>query len=167
MVIATPCCIIVSKVIPTENKRSWSRFIEWIFCLQWSIPCILELKLFLYLKFIMFTTRKYIEIRNVPVHVYIKIINPVKPVLRDHCFETPPLWKTTIFWHKNLLFKTNKRTCHQRPPVLRDHIYLLRGVVFQDRFHCVSTIHKYDSLAFERPHTVESLFLRPCIPGMS
>ncbi len=27
-------------------------------------------------------------------------------------------------------------TCHQRPPVLRDHIFMANRVVFQDRFYC-------------------------------
>ncbi len=35
----------------------------------------------------------------------------VKPVLKDHC--------------------------HDRPPVLTDHIFVANGVVFQDRFYCI------------------------------
>ncbi len=27
-------------------------------------------------------------------------------------------------------------TCHQRPPVLTDHIFVANEVVFQDRFYC-------------------------------
>ncbi len=37
--------------------------------------------------------------------------NTVKPRLRDHCHETPP--------------------------VLTDHIFVANGVVFQERFYCI------------------------------
>ncbi len=28
--------------------------------------------------------------------------------------------------------------CHERPPVLTDHISVANGVVFQDRFYCIN-----------------------------
>ena len=60
----------------------------------------------------------------------------MKPVLRDHCYETPPVWQTTHFWQGlHLIFQYNW-TCHRRPPVLTDHIFVVNGVVFQDRFYC-------------------------------
>ncbi len=52
--------------------------------------------------------------------------------IRDHLS-----WRTTSFAQKVLHFQ-HKWTCHQRPPVLRHHIFMANGVVFQDRFYCSS-----------------------------
>ena len=51
--------------------------------------------------------------------------------MRDHLS-----WKTTHFWQKGQHFKYNW-ICHQRPPVLRNHISVAKGVVFQDKFYCI------------------------------
>ena len=59
----------------------------------------------------------------------------VKPVLRDHCHERPPVLKDHIIPAEGPTFQCNW-TCHQRPPVLRDNIFMANGVVFQDRFYC-------------------------------
>ncbi len=64
----------------------------------------------------------------------------VKPVLRDHCDERPPVLKDHQFWAQSLTFQC-KLTCHQRPPVLRDHIFMADGVVCPDRFHCMQIIN--------------------------
>ncbi len=59
----------------------------------------------------------------------------VKPVLRDHCHERPPVLTDHAFSVEGSTFQYNW-TCHQRPPVLTDHIFVASGVVFQDRFYC-------------------------------
>ncbi len=46
----------------------------------------------------------------------------VKPVLRDHCHERPPVLKDHIILAGPRL--QYNRTCHQRPPVLTDHIFV-------------------------------------------
>ncbi len=46
----------------------------------------------------------------------------VKPVLRDHCHERPPVLKDHQFGAESSTFQC-KWTCHQRPPVLRDNIF--------------------------------------------
>ncbi len=48
------------------------------------------------------------------------------PVLKDQFLAAGPTVKHN--W-----------TCHQRPPVLADDIFVANGMVFQDRFHCTST----------------------------
>ncbi len=55
-----------------------------------------------------------------------RIDNTVKHVLRDHALLAEHTFQYN--W-----------TCHQRPPVLRDHIFVANGVVFQDRFYCTHT----------------------------
>ena len=49
--------------------------------------------------------------------------------MRDHLF-----WKTRCSWPKDTTFYRNW-TCHERPPVLRDHIFMGNRVVFQDKFY--------------------------------
>ncbi len=62
------------------------------------------------------------------------------PYLRGHCHERDHLsWKTTHFLAKGSTFQYNW-TCHQRPPVLRDHIFVVNGVVFQDSFFTSFTV---------------------------
>ncbi len=53
--------------------------------------------------------------------------------------ERPLLWETTCLEGPlvNPTFQC-KWTSHQRPPVLRDHIFMASGVVFQNRFHCTA-----------------------------
>ena len=51
--------------------------------------------------------------------------------MRDHLF-----WRATYSWWKVLHFKTNEPSCPQKPPLLRDHIFIANRVVFQDRFYC-------------------------------
>ncbi len=51
-------------------------------------------------------------------------------VLREH----PPWW-TTYSWQMARHVKWIW-TCHQRPPVLRDHILMTNVSVFQDGLHC-------------------------------
>ncbi len=46
----------------------------------------------------------------------------VKPVLRDHCHDRPPVLKDHTFLAEGPTFKHNW-TYHQRPPVLTDHIF--------------------------------------------
>ncbi len=62
----------------------------------------------------------------------------MKPLLRDHCNERPPVLRDHTFLAEGLTFQHN-RTCHQRPPVLTDHIFVANGVVFHDRFYCNCT----------------------------
>ncbi len=69
----------------------------------------------------------------------IDLCKTVKPVLRDHCHERPPVLKDHTFLGGHT-FQYNW-TCHQRPPVLIDHIFKANGVVFQDRFHCTRICH--------------------------
>ncbi len=64
------------------------------------------------------------------------IVNTVKPILKDHCHERPPVLKDQIFLAQRTAFHCSW-TCHQRPPILRDHILMAHGVVFQDRFYCI------------------------------
>ncbi len=47
----------------------------------------------------------------------------VKAVLKDRCHERPPVLKDQIFLAESHTFQC-KWTCHQRPPVLRDHIFV-------------------------------------------
>ncbi len=61
----------------------------------------------------------------------------VKPVLRDHCHERPPVLTDQTILAEGPTFQY-KWTCHQRPPVLTDHIFVANGTVFQDRFYCIS-----------------------------
>ncbi len=65
---------------------------------------------------------------------YLTILTIVKTVVRDHCYERPPVLKDYTFLGEHI-FQYNW-TCHQRPPVLTDHIFVANRVVFQDRFHC-------------------------------
>ncbi len=51
----------------------------------------------------------------------------VKPVLRDHCHNRPPVLKDHIFLAEGLAFQCNW-TCQQRPPALRDHIFMASRV---------------------------------------
>ena len=51
--------------------------------------------------------------------------------MRDHLS-----WKTTHSRQNDLNFSIAEPECHQRPPVLRDHIFVANWVVFQDRFYC-------------------------------
>ncbi len=50
-------------------------------------------------------------------------------------------WKTTHFWQKELHFNW---TCHQRPPVIRDHTFVAIGVVFQDRTYYIAVLRCHD-----------------------
>ena len=50
--------------------------------------------------------------------------------------ERPPLLKEPIFLAEGHIFQCNW-TCRQRPPVFRDQICMAHGVVFQERFHCI------------------------------
>ncbi len=48
-------------------------------------------------------------------------------------------WRTTYSWqviHCNW-------TCHQRPPVLRDHMFMANRVILQDRFYCMYLTNIY------------------------
>ena len=64
-------------------------------------------------------------------------VNTVKPVLRDHCQERPPVLTDHTFLAEGPTIQYNW-TCHQRPPVLTDHIFVANGVVFQNRFYCIT-----------------------------
>ncbi len=66
----------------------------------------------------------------------------VKPVLRDHCHERPPVLTDHAF-SAGPTFQYNL-TCHQRPPVLTDHIFVANGLVFQNRFHCICLVLKIE-----------------------
>ncbi len=57
----------------------------------------------------------------------------VKPVLKDHCHDRPPVLRDQI-----ILPSQSNWTCHHRPPGLRDHIFMASGVVFQDRLYCAT-----------------------------
>ncbi len=49
-------------------------------------------------------------------------------------------WKTRYSWQKVLHFSVHviEPVTMQRPPVLRDHICMANGVVFQESFYCVN-----------------------------
>ncbi len=64
------------------------------------------------------------ELKNF-LHIY------SEPVLRDHFHERP---------QAGLTFQCNW-TRHQRPPVLRDHIFMANGVGFQGRFYRIYCIY--------------------------
>ena len=49
------------------------------------------------------------------------------------CLERPLPWENVLYFQYNW-------TCHQRPPVFKDHFFMANGVVFQDRFHCILII---------------------------
>ncbi len=56
--------------------------------------------------------------------------------LGDHWHD----WETTCLYRPHILaseptFQYNW-TCHQRPPLLTNHIFVANGVVFQNRFYC-------------------------------
>ncbi len=69
--------------------------------------------------------------------------NTVKLVLRDHCHDRPPVLKDHTFLVEGPTFQYNC-TCHQRQPALSDHIFVAKGVVFQDRFYCIiEWVHYY------------------------
>ncbi len=51
-------------------------------------------------------------------------------------FGDPLFWKTRFSWQKALYFNENW-TCHQRPPVLKDHIFMANGVVLHDSVYCI------------------------------
>ena len=55
----------------------------------------------------------------------------VKPILREHCHERPPVLKDHLFLTEGPAFQYNW------PTVLRNHICMFNGVVFQDRFYCI------------------------------
>ncbi len=55
------------------------------------------------------------------------ITSTVKPVLTDHCHESPPAWKTRYSWQKVLHF--NVKAGHQKPHVLRGHSFITCGMV--------------------------------------
>ncbi len=62
----------------------------------------------------------------------------VKPVLKDHCCERPPVLKDQIFLSESPTFQCNW-TCPNRPPVLINCICVwANGLVFRDRFYCGS-----------------------------
>ena len=69
--------------------------------------------------------------------------------------QRPLPWETTAMTdHLSLVdgptFQYNW-TCHQKPPVLRDHIFMVNGLVFQDRFYCTlltyTGLYRYYTLA--------------------
>ena len=62
-----------------------------------------------------------------------EIVYTVKPVLRDHCHERPPVLTDYAFLAQEPTFQyTCNWTCHQRQPVLTDHIFVNNEEVFQD-----------------------------------
>ncbi len=64
-------------------------------------------------------------------HVYVQYIyDTVRPVLRGHCHERPPVLTDHTFLAEGPKFQYIW-TCHQRPPVLTDHIFVANGVVFK------------------------------------
>ncbi len=63
----------------------------------------------------------------------------MKPALRDHCHERPPVLKDHIFISEGSTCRY-KWSCHHRLPVLSDHIFMANRVVFQDRFYSTSYI---------------------------
>ena len=77
-------------------------------------------------------------------------LHTVKPALRDHCHERPPVLSNHLSLVDGPTFQYNW-TCHQKPPVLRDHIFMVNGLVFQDRFYCTlltyTGLYRYYTLA--------------------
>ncbi len=61
----------------------------------------------------------------------------VEPLLRDHSYENPPVFRPYILSQKDLHFNIPNLTCHQRPPVLRGHIFLWpRRWSIKEKFYC-------------------------------
>ena len=69
----------------------------------------------------------------------------MKTVLKDHCFDRPPVLKDKIIPAESPTFQCN-RTCPQRPAVSRHHTFMGNGVIFQDKFYCT---YRRCSQAFE------------------
>ncbi len=71
-----------------------------------------------------------------PIH---HVHTTVKPVLRDHCDERPPVLKDHTFLAAGPTFQYNHDnwTCHQIPSAWRDHTFVVNWVVFQDRFYLI------------------------------
>ncbi len=72
---------------------------------------------------------------NTAVHMYYS----------ETCLKRPLPWETTCIKRPQFLAEVptfqHNWTCHQRPPVLTDHIFVANGVVFQDRFYCTFPSH--------------------------
>ncbi len=67
------------------------------------------------------------------------IFNTVESLRRDTCCERLPVFKDhTSDSLRGSTFQCTW-TCHQRPPLLKDHIFMVNSVVFHDRFHSTST----------------------------
>ncbi len=64
--------------------------------------------------------------------IIVKLVFSAKHVLRDHCLQRPytciPTQRPSIL---------SNRSCHQRPPVLRDPIFMPKWRVFQESFYCI------------------------------
>ncbi len=59
----------------------------------------------------------------------------------EACLERPLPWETTYLKGPHIPGRRSciymNGTCHQIPPVLRDHLFMANGVVFQDKFYCI------------------------------
>ncbi len=86
----------------------------------------------------------------------------------ETCLETTTMsdhlsWRATSFWQKVIYLQGNW-TCHQRPPVLTDPIFMVNGAVLQYRFYCIARV----SLCGNGPallHYSETCLERPMLWG--
>ncbi len=82
-------------------------------------------------------------------HIHVLILSwwvQLEVKYSETCIERPLPRETTCLEGphtpgRKSAFQCNS-TCHQRPPVLRDHIFVANGVVFQERFYC-TLVHMY------------------------
>ena len=108
--------------ICTFNLFNWKKFLNIYVC-----TCVLYMWAWFSIKTV---SKRF---------VMIPISSTVKPVLRDHYHDRPPVLTGHTFEAERRTFQYNW-TCHQRPPVLKDHIFVANGVVFQDRFYCTQLL---------------------------
>ncbi len=80
-------------------------------------------------------------------------LNTMGPALRDYCHVRPPVLNDHTLL-AGPTFQCNW-TCHQRLALLRNHMFMACGAVFQDRFHCTRYIKNElfkGPFAFVLPH---------------
>ncbi len=83
-----------------------------------------------------------------------------EPAYSETCVERPPVLKDHIFLAGGHRFQCNLLP---KPPVLRDHNFMANKAVFQDRFYCTSlTLSNSETKDWEDMYSGRS-FLRPSI----
>ncbi len=90
----------------------------------------------------------------------------MKPVFqRDHCHERPPLLTDHVFLAEGLTFQYHW-TCHQRPPVLVDGFQHRFYCIIQHRFYCI--VHARTMIvSFIHVHVIYNIVSSPTLQGWS